>query len=423
VLVFQDLWAIAFLALQSSLHELRPAVLLGSVSAGVALVASAGVLSRYVLPALFRSVSRSQELLLVTAIAWCFLVSGTAGALGLSREMGALIAGMVIAAFPYGTEVVTRLSGIRDFFVTLFFVALGLKVPAPTRQLVGLAVLVALFVVASRLVAVLPIFALLRLDTRTAGVVAVNLGQVSEFSLVIVALGVALNHVSGTLASLVLYALLITAVVSTYAIYWNHAIATALARALAATGLPRWRGTRRHAPEATAPPAGPRDIFLLGVSREGLAFLRHLEREHPAMKQRIVAVDFNPETLEQLGADGVACHYGDVSNPETLRHAGIETAGIVVSSISDWFLQGTDNLRLLRLVQRLVPRAQCIMTADTRPAAERLYAEGAAYVLLPPMLAAEHLYGLLREPTPEALGIARRRQSLELQAGTPGIGA
>jgi Kef-type K+ transport system membrane component KefB/Trk K+ transport system NAD-binding subunit len=423
VLVFQDLWAIAFLALQPSLHELRPAVLLGSISAGVALVASAGVLSRYVLPALFRSVSRSQELLLVTAVAWCFLVSGTAGAVGLSREMGALIAGMVIAAFPYGTEVVTRLAGIRDFFVTLFFVALGLKVPAPTRQFVWLAVLVALFVVASRLVAMLPIFALLRLDTRTAGVVAVNLGQVSEFSLVIVALGVALNHVSDTLASLVLYTLLITAVVSTYAIYWNHAIATALARALTATGVPRWRGTGRRAPETGAPPSGPRDIFLLGVSREGLAFLRHLEREHPAMKQRIVAVDFNPETLEQLSADGVACHYGDVSNPETLRHSGIETAGIVVSSISDWFLQGTDNLRLLRLVQRLVPRARCIMTADTRQAAERLYAEGAAYVLLPPMLAAEHLYGLLREPTPEALGLARRRQLLELQAGTPGTGA
>jgi Kef-type K+ transport system membrane component KefB/Trk K+ transport system NAD-binding subunit len=419
VLVFQDLWAIAFLALQPSLHELRPEVLLGSVAAGVALVASAGVLSRYVLPALFRTVSRSQELLLVTAIAWCFLVSGTAGALGLSREMGALIAGMVIAAFPYGTEVITRLSGIRDFFVTLFFVALGLKVPAPNRQLVLMAALVAVFVVASRLVTMLPIFALLRLDTRTAGVVAINLGQISEFSLVIVSLGVALNHVSPTLAALVLYALLITAIVSTYAIYWNHAIATMLARALAATGVPRWQGIRESAPEPGPAPGAPHDIFLLGVSREGLAFLRHLEREHPAMKQRIVAVDFNPETLEQLQADGVECHYGDVSNPEMLQHSGIEKAQVVVSSISDWFLQGTDNLRLLRQVRRLVPGARCIVTADTLKASERLYAEGAAYVLIPPMLAAEHLYGLLLEPTPEALGSARRRQSAEIAAGRP----
>ena len=417
VLVFQDLWAIAFLALQPSLHAVRPAALLASLGAGLGLVATAGVLSRLVLPRLFRTVSRSHELLLVTAVAWCFLVSGTAGALGLSREMGALIAGMVIAAFPYGTEVIARLSGVRDFFVTLFFVALGLKVPAPSGRLLLLAGLVAGFVVASRLVAMLPIFALLRLDTRTAGVVAVNLGQISEFSLVIVSLGLALGHVSPSLATLVLYTLLLTAVISTYAIRGNHALATGVARALAATGLPRWRGQ----PAAAAAPAAadPHDIFLLGVSREGLAFLRHLEREHPAMKRRIVAVDYNPETLEQLQADGVECHYGDVSSPETLRHAGIEKAHVVVSSISDWFLQGTSNLRLLRQVRGLVSGARCIVTADTLAAAERLYAEGADYVLIPPVLAAEQLYGLLLEPTPEALVAARRRQSAELDAGRP----
>jgi Kef-type K+ transport system membrane component KefB/Trk K+ transport system NAD-binding subunit len=423
VLVFQDLWAIVFLALQPSLESLRPAPLLGSLAAGGALVAMAALLSRFVLPGLFRSVARSYELLLVTAVAWCFLVSGTAGALGLSREMGALIAGMVIAAFPYGTEVITRLSGIRDFFVTLFFVALGLKVPLPSRHLLLLAGLAALFVMASRLVAMLPIFAALRLDTRTAGVVAVNLSQVSEFSLVIVALGLALGHVSQTLASLVLYTLLITAVVSTYAIRWNHRIATVLARGLAATGVPRWLGRRVATPPAEAASGDPHDIFFLGVSREGLAFLRHLEREHPAMKQRIVALDFNPETLEQLQADGVECHYGDVSSPETLRHAGIEHAQVVVSSISDWFLQGTDNLRLLRQVRRLVPHARTIVTADGLKAAERLYAEGANYVLITPMLAAAHLYGLLAEPTTDALSAARQRQASDLEAGPPRTGA
>src|SRR6185295_4147095 len=110
--------------------------------------------------------------------------------------------------------------------------------------------------------------------------------------------------------------------------------------------------------------------------------------------------------------------YGDVSNVETLRHAGIENAQVVVSSISDWFLQGTDNLRLLRQVRHLVPGVRCIMTADTLKGAERLYAEGAAYVLIPPVLAAEHLYRLLLDPTPEALGAARRSEehTSELQS-------
>jgi Kef-type K+ transport system membrane component KefB/Trk K+ transport system NAD-binding subunit len=415
ILIFQDLWAIAFLALQPSLRVLQPAPLLASLGAGVGLVATAVVLSRMALPRLFRAVARSHELMLITAIAWCFLVAGTAGHLGLSKEMGALIAGMVIAAFPYGAEVVTRLSGVRDFFVTLFFVALGMKMPVPSSRLLLLTAAVAAFVVVSRFLVMFPIFMLLRLDTRTAGVVGINLAQISEFSLVIVSLGLGYRHVSPEIASLVLYALLFTAVAATYAILFNHAIATAVARALSVVGLPRWWGRQRGREPAAAVAHAP-DLFFMGLSREGLAFLRHLERERPSMKQRIVAVDFNPETLERLKAEGIVCHYGDIGNAETLRHAGIEQAAVVVSSISDWFLQGIDNLRLLRQARALAPRARVIVTADTLAAAERLYAEGADYVLVPPALAAEHLYELLAPSGLQALAEARQRQAAALGA-------
>jgi Kef-type K+ transport system membrane component KefB len=414
ILVFQDLWAIVFLALQPNLHDLQPAPLVRSAAAGLALVSGAVALARWVLPRLFRWMATSPELLLVTAIAWCFLLAGAAGVGGLSHEMGALVAGMVIAAFPYGTEVVARLSGVRDFFVTLFFVALGLKIPEPSTRLMVMATAAAAFVVASRFLAVFPIFALLRLDNRTAGVVSINLGQVSEFSLVIATLGLGYRHVSSEVVSLVLYTLLGTAVLSTYGILFNHSLATIFARLI---GGARFLGEARRpaAGEEAEPPApGEHDLFLLGVSREGLAFLKHLERESPEMKRRIVAIDFNPETLEQLQADGVGCHYGDVSNSETLRHAGIAHAAVVVSGISDWFLKGTDNLRLLRQVRGLAPGARVVVTADTLKRAEQLYSEGADYVLIPPALAAEHLYALLRDHSPEALGEARERQAADL---------
>jgi Kef-type K+ transport system membrane component KefB len=419
ILVFQDLWAIAFLALQPSLQALEPVPLLSSLGAGVALVATAGVLSRLALPALFRAVAGSHELLLLTSIAWCFLVAGMAGYLGLSKEMGALIAGMVIAAFPYGTEVIARLSGVRDFFVTLFFVALGLQVPVPSTSVLLVSAGLALFVVMSRFVAVYPVFAVLGLDMRTSGVVSVNLAQISEFSLVIVTLGLAEGHVSETLVSLVLFTLVITSVASTYAIRYNHGIATVVATVLEATGLPRWLRLR-HRPAHGAPAvATPHDIFFLGVSREGLAFVKKLERLQPGMKKRIIAVDFNPETLAQLEADGVACHYGDISNTETLRHHGIEGASIIVSPISDWFLQGTDNLRLLRQVRTLVPRARVIVTADTLEAANGLYAEGADYVMIPPALAAERLFTVLQDTSDGSLARARQRQADELRAQRP----
>src|SRR5262249_19676318 len=189
ILVFQDLFAIAFLALQPNLERLQPTPLLPAPAVGVGLLAGAVAVARYVLPAFFRAIAKSSELMLVSTMAWCFLVAGVAGWLGLSREMGALIAGVVIAAFPYGAEMASRISGVRDFFITLFFVALGLKIPVPSLTLVLLALLGAGFVIVSRAVAMYPLFAFLGLDTRTAGVVAINISQISEFALVIFTLG------------------------------------------------------------------------------------------------------------------------------------------------------------------------------------------------------------------------------------------
>ncbi|HEU5322079.1 MAG TPA: cation:proton antiporter [Methylomirabilota bacterium] len=415
VLIFQDLWAIAFMALQPNLDHLQAGPLLRSLAAGGALVGAAALLSRFVLPTLFRRIAGSHELVLITAVAWCFLVAGVAGRAGLSKEMGALIAGMVLAAFPYSIEVTSRLAGVRDFFVTLFFVTLGLKVPAPSRGVLGLAVLAAVVVVLTRVFAVFPLFRLLHLDMRTAGVVAINLSQVSEFSLVIVTLGAAHGHVSQTVTALVLYTLLLTAVLSTYGIMFNHRLATGFAWLLSRAGLPNWRGTaggRRRRP--AAPAEEPHDVFLLGVSREGLAFLQHVERDAPALKAHIVAVDYNPETLERLEAAGVEGHYGDIANVETLRHAGLPAATLVVSSIADSYLRGIDNRGLLHLARALAPQARVIVTADTPALAEALYREGADYVLIPPVLSAEHLFHILHDEAPAALEQARKRQAVDV---------
>jgi Kef-type K+ transport system membrane component KefB/Trk K+ transport system NAD-binding subunit len=416
ILIFQDLWAILFLALQPNLNDLQAGPLLRSLLAGLGLVVWAVLVAKYVFPALFRSIATSTELVLLVAVAWCFLLAGFAGWAGLSKEMGSLIAGIVIAGFPYGAEVTARLGGVRDFFVTLFFVALGLKIPMPTSRLIVLALAAGVFVVASRFLVMVPLMSLLRVDLRSSAVVALNLAQVSEFSLVIVALGVTYGHVGPQTSALVLFALLITALTSTYGILLNHEIATAFGRGLRRLGVPAWMtaGAATPPPETGPERAHEPDVFLLGVSREGLALVQHLEREASATKARLLCIDFNPETLEKLQLDGVHCHYGDISNVDTLRHAGLERARIVVSSISDWFLKGVDNRRLIRIVRGLAPKAQLIATADSRAHAEELYAEGAAYVVIPAAQAAEHLFHLLSDSSPDALDRARARQAAEL---------
>jgi Kef-type K+ transport system membrane component KefB len=420
VLIFQDLYAIAFLAIQPNLQNLQAMLLLRSLIAGVLLVGGAWVLARFVLPGYFRSIAKSSELVVVSAMAWCFLVAGTAGWAGLSKEMGALIAGVVIASYPYGTEVVSRVGGVRDFFLTLFFVALGLRIPEPSTPTLLAALGATAFIVVSRLLAFYPLFAFLRLDTRTAGVVAINLAQISEFALVIFTLGIGYRHVSPAANSLVLYSVLLTAVVSTYGILYNHAIATRLAGVLSALGL-RGRFGRAPAPRRAAGngthadgDGEGRDVFLLGVSREGLAFVQHVERNAPALKERLVAIDFNPEMLDRLGRHGVEHHYGDIANMATLEHAEIRRAAVVISGISDWFLKGTSNLQILRTVRTLAPGARVIVTGDTPESAERLYEAGADYVLVPAALTADHLATLMADGSANALARARHVQALEL---------
>jgi Kef-type K+ transport system membrane component KefB len=414
VLIFQDLYAIAFLAIQPNLQNLQALLLLRSLVAGVGLVGGAWLMARFVLPAYFRVIAKSSELVVVSAMAWCFLVAGVAGWAGLSKEMGALIAGVVIASYPYGTEVISRVGGVRDFFLTLFFVALGLKIPEPSVGAVLAALGGVVFVVLSRFLAMYPLFAFLRLDTRTAGVVAINLGQISEFALVIFSLGTVYKHISPAANSLILYTVLLTAIISTYGILYNHAIATWLAEMLNRLGLRRWFGGEPAAPAGGELEGGEGDVFLLGVSREGLAFIQHVSRTAPALKERLVAIDFNPEMLERLRAEGVDNHYGDIANIATLEHAGIGRAAIVISGISDWFLKGTSNLQILRLARSLAPKARVIVTGDTAEGAEALYVAGADYVMVPSVLTAEHLANILADRSPNALARARRVQAFDL---------
>ena len=133
VLVLQDIFAILFLAVQPSLDNLQVSVILLSIARVGALVATALVLSRYVLPRLFHQIARRPELILLGALAWCFLIGEIAEKLHLSREMGSLVAGVSLSTFPYALDVTAKVTTLRDFFITLFFVALGMTIPIPGR--------------------------------------------------------------------------------------------------------------------------------------------------------------------------------------------------------------------------------------------------------------------------------------------------
>lgn len=226
VLVFQDIWAIVILGIQPNLANPDILQILLSFGKGGLLVVVSLLMSKYMLPILFKSIAKIPELVLVASLGWCFLICGLAQSLSLSIEMGALIAGVAISTFPYNLDVIAKVVSIRDFFVTLFFVGLGMTIPNPMNDLglVGIAAITALFLIATRFLSVYPILYFLKQGHRVSLLPSINLANLSEFSLVIASLGLSAGHIDTKILSIVIFVFVITSITAPYMIKFNQPI-------------------------------------------------------------------------------------------------------------------------------------------------------------------------------------------------------
>jgi Kef-type K+ transport system membrane component KefB len=392
VLVLQDIFAILFLAVQPSLDNLQPGIILLSVARVGVLVATAWVLSRYVLPKLFHQIARRPELVMLGALAWCFLIGEIAERLHLSREMGSLVAGVSLSTFPYALDVTAKVTTLRDFFITLFFVALGMTIPIPDRSVIGMALIVAAFTVVSRLITTFVPLYLMKQGLRASLLPAINLAQISEFSLVVIQTGVLAKHISMQTANAVSFAFVLLAVLSTFMIGRSDQIVRAAIGPLKRLGLRDLDATEPGAAEPGEGHGTARRIVILGFFRTASALLSEIERRDKSMLDQITVVDFNPNVFRNLAARGMHVIYGDVSNVETLMHAGVGGAEIVILSVPDALLKGVDNEKLVRHVRTLNPKAKIISTADVLATVEDQYSAGADYVTVPRFTDAQELF-------------------------------
>ncbi|MFO1513173.1 MAG: cation:proton antiporter [Verrucomicrobiota bacterium] len=410
VLVVQDIATILFLALQPNLNHPTfglLAVALGNV--GI-LVVVAYVVSRFVLPPVFKFVAQLPELVLVGALAWCFSLAGLAGELGLSREMGALVAGMMISTFPYTLDVVAKVTSIRDFFLTLFFVGLGLKIPVPTWNFLIWMVMVSLFLVGSRLLTIFPPLYKMRQGFRVSLLPAINLCQMSELSLVLLLLGEKSGHVSANTVGIATFVFAFLAVDSTYAILRNDSILKKTMPWLKRLGL---RDLDQEKREDTGGEESHR-ICLLGFSWTASSLLEEITRARPALLRDILIVDFNPQVHERLRQRGVQAVYGDIAQREVLDHAGVSHAEIIVCSLPNTLLKGANNHKLLRQIRELNPVAQIVVHAERLTDLPALYADGANYVSAPRLLEATDLLKVLEAAEHNLLDQKRQEQAAQL---------
>ena len=415
VLVIQDLWAIVILAFQPNLANPKFSLMGLAILKAAALALVAFALSRYVLSRIYNWVSKLPEMIVATSLGWCAIVAGAGGMLGLSKEMGALIAGVAISSFPYSVHVTEKTLPLRDFFLTLFFVSIGMKMIAPKPEMMFATAAIVAFVIASRLLTVYPILSLLGAGRRTCLITSIDLAQLSEFSLVLAAIGVTLGHIGKDIMALILYSMAVTAVMSSYFVKYNHSIFHAFDKLMTRIGFKPAMG---HDDDDSGRKSHAKDVIVLGYHRGTQALFDILSRRNPRLLQEILVVDFNLEVVKELRKKGMATVLGDVSSIDTLRHAGVENAKIILSTIPDALLKGTTNAKLVRTCRELSPDAFIVAMAEFKDQIAQLKRAGANEIIAPYSLLAEHLTDLLAVWywDPEREKEAETRQHTQQQA-------
>lgn len=339
----------------------------------------------YVLPHLLKSVATSQELLLLFSIAWCFAVATFFEEFGLSMEMGALAAGTVLSLSPYRYEVASKLRPLRDFFVVLFFVLLGSQMVFDnfSEQIVPILVFSTVILLGNPLI-VLIIMGMLGYSKRNSFRAGLTVAQISEFSFILITVGIRIGHLSTEILSFVTFVGLITIAGSTYFIMHADALYKLLEPWLSFFER-RGKKVDRHSPELHA----GTDILLLGYERVGLNVVEALKRT----KRTFQVIDFNPVTIASLESQNVPCLYGDLADSEFLNEINFASAKMVVSTIRDF----NTSVLILHRVRALNKDAIVVVLAQQVDEALYLYEIGASYVITPQFLSGYHTSLLIQE--------------------------
>lgn len=351
---------------------------------GTTFVLGTAATMRWVMPPLLGRLAQNQELLVLFAVAWAVGLAALADGVGFSKEVGAFLGGVSIASTAYREAIASRLTGLRDFLLLFFFIDLGSghNLTAAGMQLWP-AVVLSLFVLVGNPLIVVAIMGVMGYRRRTGFLAGLTVAQISEFSLILAALGLRLGQIGEAKVSLITFVGVITIALSTYMILGSDQLYAWLQGPL--------RFFQRATPfsELKGSISGPAkvDVVLLGLGRYGSAIVRQL-RAHDLS---ILGIDFDPQALRLAAAQGLPVQYGDSEDPEFTASLPLSSATVVVSTLPSL----ESNAAIRHGLESAGFRGQFIATAHDEAEVVKLESIGAQRTLLPFLDAAERAAELI----------------------------
>lgn len=293
---------------------------------GMGLLLFVIVFVRYIANPLTAKLAKAPELLVIYAIAQAALFAAIGDLVGLGMEVGGLLAGVALASTPFRESIAARLAPLRDFLLLFFFIALGatLDLSLLGAHITG-AIIFSLFVLIGNPLIVLVIMGMMGYRKRTGFLAGLTVAQISEFSLIFIAMGVSLGHVQQDILGLVTLVGIVTIAASTYMITYSHqlyALFEPVIGVFERAGAPREQSTEQHS-EDTYP------VIIFGLGRLGTAVATRLKEKGI----KVLGLDFNPSAIKRWNYLGLDTEYGDVTDAEFVADLPLRHAQWVVSTI------------------------------------------------------------------------------------------
>lgn len=358
-------------------------IILQALIMAVITVVVANKLLRHV----FNRIATSMELLILLSLSWCFIIAMVSHSIGFSMQIGAFIAGLSLANLPYTFEIISKSNVLRNFFVTIFFVSMGasMKFGSVGPLLIPLIVLI-IYVLIGNPVIVMTIMGALGYRKRISFFSGLAIANISEFSLLLVALGNGLGHINDSVYSMVTIIGITTMATSSYMITYNNTLYHSLSKFLTIFEMGRHHFRQRRDIKKISD-----HIILLGCGKMGEEILEQII----SFKDAYIVVDHDNEVIQRLTQRGIPCIFGDIEDEDLLNELQIDHAELVISTLPN----SSDHYFLLKEVQKLDKKKRPIFVAVANSGREglELFEKGVDYVIVKPYLAATQMHQVNQE--------------------------
>lgn len=355
----------------------------GLLIKGVALVLFLVLCSTKILPKVSKYIATSQELLFLSAITWGFGIATLFKLAGFSIEVGALFGGVALASSPYAHEIAARLKPLRDFFIVLFFIALGQSLNVSNLSAgIWPALVLSAIVLILKPMTITSTMGLLGYTKRVSFKTGINLSQISEFSIVLVVLAVSTGQVDKRLSAIITLVAVITIAGSTYLMQYNDALFTLFDRLklhLFEKDV-TFKESRTH---------GGHPLMLFGYHHGGHEYVKTFKE----MGKRYLVIDYDPSVIESLETQEIPYIYGDATDIELLDEIGIDKAKLVICTFLDFEV----TQQLVKYIAEVNPTTTVVCHADNKEEAMKLYELGSTYVMIPQYIGSERISSFIRK--------------------------